>query len=604
MADNRDIKYIERDFSSFREQLIQFSKNYFPDTYNDFSPTSPGMMFIEMAAYVGDVLSFYQDTQLQETFVQYVKNPKNIYNMAYMLGYRPKTTSIAQTTVQISQLVAPDPLNINEPDWTQAAKIGRNTELRASSVGSPTFIIENEIDFNFSSSYDPTEISIYEIDNIGNPISYLLTKKTKAFSGEVRTIQRTFDSFSAFSTITIEDTDIVGILDIVDENENEWYEVPFLGQESIYTQTRNTNPDTKQVYNKLSLLKTSKRFVTRFDSKGFLNIQFGSGTKPEDDLQFVPTLENVGLGTNTGIKRLDYAYDPSNFLYTRTYGQAPIGTLTVRYIVGGGVQSNIPANVLTEVQSIDLIQGSLDTISFYNTEAATGGSDGDSLQEIRENAIRAFNEQSRVVTLQDYEVRTYSLPSNLGSIAKVYATNDQLSSPESTTDIIVDSNPLSISLYVLTYDNEGKLTQATSTLKENLKNYLHPYMILTDAVNIKDAYVVNIGVEYDIVTYPNNLGRDVLLRCNQALADYFNISNININQPINISELYTLLDRIKGVQTVQDVRIVNKVGGVYSNLGYDVQGAIRNNILYPSLDPCIFELKYSDTDIKGKITSL
>jgi len=603
MAENRDIRYINRDFDSFRAQLIDFAKNYFPDTYNDFSITSPGMMFMEMAAYVGDVLSFYQDTQLQETFIQYAKDPKNLYNMAYMLGYKPKVTSVAQTTIQALQILPPNPSNNLEPDWTQAARIGRNTQLRSTSVNSPLFLVEKEIDFSFSSSFDPTDVSVLEVDEFG-PTSFIVTKTAKAFSGEVKTVQRTFDTYQQFSTIVLEDSNIIGILDIVDQDENIWYEVPFLGQETVYNQVRNVNTDSGVVYSKLNLLKTPRRFTTRFDAQGRLTVQFGAGTKPENDTQFTPTLENVGLGTSTGVSRLDYAYDPSNFLYTRTYGQAPLGTLTIRYLVGGGVQSNVPANTLTQIQSIDLQAGDLNLISFNNPEAASGGSDGDSLQEIRQNSLRAFNEQGRVVTLEDYVVRCYSLSPSLGSIAKVFATRDQLTSVESTTDAIVDSNPLSISLYILTYNNEGKLVQGTPTLKENLKNYLQPYLILTDAVNIRDAFVVNIGVEYDVVTYPNTPGRDVLLRCNQALIDMFSTPNMNINQPINLAEVYTLLDRIKGVQTVQKIKIVNKVGENYSNFSYDIEGATRNNVIYPSLDPSIFELKYSDLDIRGRITSI
>jgi len=603
MTTNRDVKYINRDFDSLRGQLIDFTRNYFPDTYNDFSPSSPGMMFIEMAAYVGDILAFYQDTQLQETFIQYSKDPKNIYNMAYMLGYRPKVTSTAQTTVQVSQVIPPNPSDNNLPDWSKAAIIGKNTQLRSTSVNSPIFFIDREIDFTFSSSFDPTDVTILELDNFQNPVSYEISKKVKATSGTVKSIQRTFEAYEKFATILLEDSDIVGVLDIVDQDDNVWYEVPFLGQETIFSPQRNTNPDSGQVYSSIQLIKTPRRFTTRFDAKGRLAIQFGAGTLPEQDLEFTPSLLNVGLGNNTGVSRVDYAYDPSNFLYTRTYGLSPIGTLTIRYLTGGGIQANIPANSLTQIQSIEVISGNVDSLSFNNIEAGSGGSDGDTLQEIRQNSLRAFNEQGRVVTLEDYVVRSYSLPSSFGSIAKVYASRDQLSSTNSTTDIIVDSNPLAISLYVLSYDFEGKLVTATSTLKENLKKYLHPFMILTDAVNIKDPFVVNIGIEYEIITYPNTPGREVLLKCTNALKDFFDTSNMNINQPINLAEVYTALDRIKGVQTVQTVKVSNKVGGIYSQYAYDIEGATRNGIVYPSMDPSIFELKYSDLDIKGRITT-
>ena len=185
-------------------------------------------------------------------------------------------------------------------------------------------------------------------------------------------------------------------------------------------------------------------------------------------------------------------------------------------------------------------------------------------------------------------------------MAKVYATQDELTNTN-TTDAIVDNNPLALSLYVLAYDNDKKLTSATATLKTNLKTYLAEYMMISDSLNFKDAFVVNVGINYDIIVRPNFAGRDVLLNCNLALQDYFNIDKRNINQTINISELYLILDKIKGVQTVQNIEIINLNGGNYSQYGYDIKGATRNSIVYPSYDPCIFEVKFPNADIKGRV---
>ena len=159
-------------------------------------------------------------------------------------------------------------------------------------------------------------------------------------------------------------------------------------------------------------------------------------------------------------------------------------------------------------------------------------------------------------------------------------------------------------MYILAYNNSEQLTTAGSTLKQNLKTYLNQYRLITDAVNLKDAFIVNIGVKYEIILRPSASAREVLLECTNALKDYFKITKWSINQPVNISKLYTLLDRVKGVQTVQNVEIVNKAGGNYSQYAYDIKGATRNNIVYPSYDPCIFEVKFPNTDIEGRITSL
>jgi len=572
MAQERDIKYINRDFGNFREQLVEFAKNYFPDTYNDFSPTSPGMMFIEMASYVGDVLSFYQDTQLQETFLQHAKDPANLYNLAYMMGYRPKSTSVSEVQIEVTQkvnAVAPNYL----PNWNQAL--------------------------------------VVQIDSIANgyPAEYRLVKRVGAISGELKESIQIIGNAEKFLTLTIEDTNIVGVLDITDNDGNTWYEVPFLGQDTIYEEQSNTATDKNLVPSILRLKKVPRRFVTRLTSQGNLNIQFGAGVNisNSNDEVFLPDPTNVGIGTNQGLSRLDFAYDPSNFLFSKSYGIAPSNvTLTIRYIVGGGISSNVPANTINIVEQVTVTapdQSKANTLTFNNAQPAVGGRDGDSVDELRQNSLRAYSEQNRAVTLQDYAIRSLSLPALYGSISKVYVTQDQ-STNANVLGGAYDSNPLALSLYVLAYNSEKQVIQATDSLKQNLKTYLSQYMLLTDAVNIKDAFIVNVGMKFEIITLPNFVSRDVLLACNTALIEHFNISKWSINQPINISSIYTLLDRVKGVQSVEKIYFENKVGDNYSQYAYDIKGATRGNMVYPSYDPCIFEIKFPEIDIQGRVTTL
>jgi hypothetical protein len=602
MAQDREIKYINRDFTDFKNQLVEYTKNYFPDTYNDFSATSPGTMFIEMAAYVGDVLSFYQDMQLQETYLQYAKNPANLYNLAYMMGYKPKITTVSEADIEVSHIVNASGSSI-QPNWTEALKITAGTQLSSTTSGQPKFYIDKPIDFNFSSSYDPTTVVVESLDINGQPSQFRLSKTVKAISGEVKTVTETVSTVEKFKTITVADSNIIGILSITDNSGNTWYEVPFLGQDTIFTDTVNGSSDKSLVPYNLSLQRVPRRFVTRYTSTGQLQIQFGAGITGQDDTVITPDPTNVGLGTNQGISRIDYAYDPSNFLSTKSYGQAPLGVLTINYLVGGGISANVPANSITTIINAPSI-GTGTNLGFNNLKAATGGRDGDTVEELRQNSLRAFNEQGRAVTLQDYTVRALSLPSKYGSVGKIYITQDQLSNPNSATDSIIDSNPLSLSLYTLAYNNNNNLVTATSNLKNNLKTYLSQYMLLTDAINIKDAFVINIGVNFDIIIRPNYLGRDVLTQCTQKIQEYFDIRKWNINQPIELSSIYTLLDQIKGVQTVQKVEITNNSGGLYSEYAYDIQGATRNNVVYPSYDSMIFEVKYPAVDIKGRITTL
>jgi len=401
MAENRDIKYINKDFTDFRTQLIEHAKNYFPDTYNDFSVSSPGMMFIEMASYVGDVLSFYQDTQLQETFLTHAKDPKNLFNLAYSMGYTPKVTGVSEVELTLEQLIGVD--GSYNPDWSSAATIDANATFKSTDASQTTFFLDKPVDFTYSSSFDKTEVTINDLDVSDNPSQYKITKKAKAFSSEIKTETFTIGTIEKFKTITITDTNIVGILDITDADGNVWYEVPFLGQDTVYSDSSNTNSDSNLAPYVLTVRKVPRRFVTRFLSNGNLQVQFGAGTLSSDDSEILPDATNVGNATNQGISRLTYAYDPSNFLYSKAYGTAPTSDLTVRYLKGGGVSANVPANTVTTVVTIS--GNNTGTVTVNNEKPAEGGRDGDSVDELRENSLRSFNEQGRAVTLQDYTVR-------------------------------------------------------------------------------------------------------------------------------------------------------------------------------------------------------
>lgn len=604
MAEERDIKYINREFGDLREQLVEFAKNYFPDAYNDFSPTSPGMMFIEMAAYVGDILSFYQDNQLQETFLQHAKNPANLYSLAYMMGYRPRVTSVSEVELTVSQRVQARGSEY-KPDFDQALTVRENSIISAQIGDNPTFLTRTPVDFNFSSSYDTTDIRIHSLDN-GNPAEYLLTKKVKAFSGNIKTTTQTYEAAEKFATFEVDDANIIGILDVTDSDGKIWTEVPFLGQDTVFNDQTNTNTDSPIVPNKLKLKRVPRRFVTRFLSNGKLQVQFGSGITGQPDEEIVPNPTNI-RNSSTFLNTNEYfkAYDPSNFLFTQTYGLAPSNTtLTIRYLTGGGVGANVPANTVNQIDTVSTSATDdtfAATLTFNNEEPAAGGKDGDSTDELRQNSLRSFAEQQRTVTLQDYSVRALSLPATYGTIAKVFTTQDSSIGNDSG---VLGTNPLAVGLYVLAYDNEKKVITASRTLKENLQTYLSQFMPVTDAVDIKDAFVINIGFKYEIIALPNAAARDVILNCNNALIDYFNIDKWSINEPINLSSLYTLLDKQKGVQTVKSIKVVNKAGGKYSLNAYDVNGATKDNIVYPSYDPCIFEVKYPNDDIEGRVTTL
>ena len=609
----RDIKYINRDFNSFRSRLIDYSQTYFPQTYNDFSPVSLGMMFMEQASYVGDVLSFYLDKQIQENFIQYARQSNNIFELAYMFGYKPKLSSAAQATVDFfqqipSKTVGPDVV----PDFDYALTINENTTISSNSI---SFILGDKIDFTVSSSQDPTEITVYQVSG-NQPQYYLLKKSRNVISSTIKTVSFNFTSPQLFPTVNFSSNNFIKILDIKDSDGNLWYEVDHLGQEMVFNSISNTNINDPNRENNipyiLKLLKSQRRFSTRIRSLNEIQLQFGAGSPNDTTEEIVPNPNNVGLGLPFKQDKLTVAYSPTNFLYTDTYGIAPSNTtLTVRYLEGGGVNSNVEANTIINLSNTNNITFNkqnlnattanyvFNSVSVNNPLAATGGKGGDTLEEIRQNTLSLVASQKRAVTSDDYLIRALSMPSDYGSVTKAY-----IEKPKITDEQI--STIETLCLYILTQNSQGQFDYAGNTLKQNLRTYLSQNRMIGDSIEIKDAYIINIGIEFEIIVLPNYNNNNVLTRCITSLQEYFNRDDWQLNQPIFLKDLFVRLDRIEGVQTVKEIKINNKAGTTsgYSQYAYDIDGATQNQVIYPSLDPSIFEIRYPNEDIKGRVVPL
>ncbi len=664
----REIKYLNRDFSSFKSSLIEYSKTYFPRTYKDFSDASPGMMFIEMASYIGDVLGYYTDSTLKESLIQYAGEEKNVFALANLLGYKPKATSPAITTLSVYQLCKAT--SNGELDTKYLLRINEGLEVRSSVNNEITFRTTEILDFNDATDREVSVYSTTEITNI--PDYFLVKKKIQAISASEKTIEKTFTTSEAFQKLDIEETNVISIESVIDDNGNKWYEVPYLAQETIYIDYPNVeqnDPDLNQfsttVPYLLKLLKTSRRFVVKTNDNFTTSIHFGGGDSSLSDELIIPNVKNVGLGLNNSVNRMAESYDPTNFLKTKSYGQAPSAnsTLSVTYLVGGGVGSNVPQGDLTTITNItyndDLINTFVDidntvyqfvknSVAVENEIPAKGGRGFDTIEEIRETALANYASQNRAVTAKDYQVRALSMPTKFGSVSKVFAIGDNslnanspqsvLNSTDNVTEFaeivrsIVNSslakggklpttneikqnvrnfvqkttqnaelvNPFAINLYTLGYDSNGKLTTLNRAVKENLKTYLNEFRILTDGVNIIDGFVINIGINFDITVYKNYNSKEVVLRCIEEIKSIFSIDNWQFNQTINLSDIELGLAMVDGVASIQKVEIVNKCGGAYARNSYDIKGATKNKIIYPSLDPSIFEVKFPDKDIKGR----
>lgn len=617
----KQVKYLNKDFGGFRTELIDFTKNYFPDTYNDFNESSPGMMFMELAAATGDILSFYTDVQLRESLLVTVEENINLFNIAHSLGYKPKFITPASVDLDVFQLVP----SINTgattlPDFRYCLQVDPNVIV--SNGDGVDFRTLDSVDFSYSSSLDPTEITVYSLDSSGEVEYFLLKKRARAVSGVIRTGTFVFNSPKPYDKIVLPDSGVLEIVDIYDSDGNRWYETPYLAQDLIpitvpnlpYNDANLARYRTTAPY-LLQFKQTERRFVSRLREDNLTEIQFGSGVSAEYDEEIIPNPFNVGFGLDYFERVVDLSIDPKNFLYTKTYGKAPGNTtLTVRYTVGGGVSNNVGANELSQISSINVTtpQSNLDlttyntvvdSVAINNPHPARGGLSSRNVEDVRRDALANFASQNRAVTKDDYIVRCYSMPAKYGAISKVCVELD---------DQIVDDNInnrernyFGINLYVLGYDNNKNFSPINDAVRFNLLNYLKQYRIMTDSVNIKDAHIINIGIDFEIIVDETYNSNEVLLKCIDTLKNYFDNEKMGIGKPIFKNTVLKEISLVEGVLSVTNLEFFNlyKTSDGYSGNVYDIEGATKRNIIYTSLDQSIFEIKYPNKDIRGRVAN-
>jgi hypothetical protein len=641
----KDIRYLNRDFSSLKDALINFSKTYYPNTYKDFSAASPGMMFMEQAAYVGDVLSYYTDYAFKEGQMLSATERKNLIALAAQLGYKIKPSRASTGYVNLMQLCpsTDDGFGNYYPDPNYMLTI--KDESQFSTNNNSYYILTSIVDFSISSSSSPRKEEVYSRNSDGTPQFFLLTKQGMVSSGQVLKKEVAVGNPSSFFTIQMDEPNILEILSVVDSDNNRWYETEYLAQELVPISVANSteyegslSQYKDSVPYILKYLKTSRRFITTVDEDNYTTLQFGAGINGADDeiVTFDSNLIGIGL---TKAADVNVPIDPSNFLQNENYGIAPQNTtLTITYLVGGGLSSNCQGDEIRNVvaaifdnseegllpEQLNLLNTVKNSLQVTNPSPVVGGKDAETDEEIRLNAMANFAAQSRTVTQNDYLVRVYSLPAQFGSIAKAQVIAD--TSLEIGVNKILDgvvnqdnvgmvfdnsvnnyfrriaydvTNPFAINVYVLSYDANKKLVRPNAALVKNLITYLKQTRMITDGVNVIDGYIINIGVEFSITVYKGFNKKNVLLDCITAVQNFFNIDIWNFSQPINLSQLQLEIAKVDGVQSVIDVKITNKtvLDGDYSPIEYDIQAATKNGVIYPSVDPSIFEIRYPDSDI-------
>ena len=655
-----NVNYLNKDFNSLKSTLIEYAKTYFPNSYRDFNETSPGMMLIEMSAYVGDVLSYYIDKQYKEMMLPLAEERRNVINIANMLGYKVKPTAPAYVDLKFTQTISTVGSTDVTPNYSEATTIAKGAEVQSTSNTAIKFETLDIVDFTISSSSDPTPTPS-AFDSNGVVTSYDLVRKVKAISAETKTKTFTVGSPTKFLTLTLPETNVVDITEVKDSNGNIWYEVDYLAQEYIASEIHYSSDDTREtgysglggtgegasvesvaVPYRLQYIRSSKRFATEINEDNTTSLVFGNGILRSGQTigsEFLQT-EQAGIIIPGEIDPFTQAVDPLVSDSKSTLGETPSNiTLTVTYRVGGGINSNVASEDLTTLN--ESVTG---TVSVTNELPARGGSIGETIEEIRQRAKAYFASQNRCVTQEDYEARVLAMPAKFGNIAKVLVSRNT----DTTIDTAGqdDDNPLNnINIFTLSYDNNKHLTRVgdDSPLLVNLKNYLDQFRIMTDEIILEKGFIVNFGVAFDVVAHKTANKSDVKLRCINIIRDYFNIDKMQFRQPINTPDLEYEMMGIEGVRSVNWVeltqdfqQLVNgSLSGIISDVLYDIDldgteitgtghsgkygykydfhqfygelddtdeaiTQVRNDgIVLPSVTPSVFELKYPNENIKG-----
>jgi len=639
---SKEVNYLGRDFTDIRNNLIEFAKNYFPNQYNDFNEASPGMMFVEMASYVGDVLNYYVDNQFRETLLQFAEERKNVLAIAQSYGYKPKLATPASVELNVSvEVPAKNVGGEFQADLDYAGVLSANSTVTADN--GTEFTLLDDVNFKASSSLDRMDVQLLDPGSGNVPTLFRLTKKVLGQSGTRESEEFTFTNAKEFDKIVLSNEKVTEIISVTDSANNKYYQVPFLAQDTIFETEQNTtlnDPDLGEFESDtpylLKLIKSSRRFTTYIRDDNKMELRFGSGISDNADEEIIPNPDNVGSSLGQGVSRLDESFDPSNFLKTQTFGLAPSNTtLTVEYNYGGAVEHNVASNSIISfsrkiytisTEGLDATKKATAeaSIKINNESPASGGSSSETLRQIKENAAAYFNAQNRAVTKADYITRAYSLPQKYGNIAKAYIVQDEQLELDGQLQVIdgqvIDTrtatkqpNPLALNMYLLGYDVNKKLVALNRAVKQNLKTYLSQYRIMTDAINIKDGYVINISVKFNIIVKRGYNKNDVLFKSIQVVKDFFAPDKLQMNQPIVLSDLAYQISLVDGVVSIVPPEVNNpnkdlilienkhSIQNGYSGNVYDIRTASQEGVIYPSLDPSIFELKFPNSDIEGKV---
>ena len=591
---NIPINYTNRTFDSIREDLINHAKRYYPQSFQDFSEASFGSLMLDTVAYVGDVLSFYLDYQVNESFLDTANEYENVIRIAKQMGYKFKG---AQSTTGMVSLYAIVPANSTGlgPDTRYMPILKRNSVL--SSTGG-SFILMEDVRFDNPSN----QIVAARTSADGTPSSWAVKAQGQVISGQFATTTVTIGAFERFKKVTINRSNIVEIISVFDAEGNEYFEVEYLTHDVVYKSVPNKDANTRD--NAPSIIRpfiAARRFTSEKNQTS-TTLQFGYGSDNEVSTPTLAEPSNVVLQRHAKDYVSDTAFDPSDLIGTDKLGIGPANTtLTITYRANTTNSSNAGVGAVSSVidpivefndptvTNTQAARSVVSSIEAFNEEPIIGSVRNPTTDEIRRQALNIFPTQNRAVTATDYEAITYAMPSHFGSVKRCRVVRDQ------------DSLKRNLNMYVVSEDRQGKLIQSNSAIKDNLKIWLNRYRMINDTVDILDAKVVNIGIEFEVVSNEDVNRYEVLDNAIQALVLKFN-KTMYIGERFYITDVFTELNKVRGVVDTVNVKLVNKSGGSYSQSTFNIDKYMSLDGRYLSVpDNVILEIKYPTVDIKGTV---
>ena len=591
------INYTARDFESIKDSLVEYTKRYYPNTFKDFNEASFGSLMLDTVSYVGDILSFYVDYQANESFLDTALEYKNIVKLARQLGFKYPGAPSSHGEVTVYALI-PSNTTGTAPDETYYPVLKKGSSF-ASTAG-VKYLLTEDIDF---SNPDNEVVVAKSNSTTGTPTYYAVKAFGKIVSGEIKSELIEVGSYTKFKQVELADAeDISEILEVVDSSGQQYFQVDYLSQDVVYKEFTNPTVGDQQFAPKIiKPVTVPRRFVfEREPARAYLQFGFGSESDLESDQIVDPA--NVLLNM-TGKKYItDNSFDPYNLISSDKFGVVPTDTtLEIVYRTNTAGTSNSPVGAITTIldgtlrftnvfnlntSKVNDVRNSLEAI---NETVIVGDTDYIDSDNIKTRAVGSFHSQNRAVTIQDYKTLCYSMDPKFGSIKRCSVAVDS------------DSFKRNLNLYVISEDANHKLISSNKSIKDNLKTWLNNYKMISDTIDILDARVINLGIDFSVTSELNSNKGQVLQQCISAIKEYFRVS-ADIGEHFYITKIYSILNNVPGVVDTSKVEIKRITGNNYSNTYYDIKSnrsADGKYILIPK--NVIYEIKYVDDDVRGII---